>query len=458
MSLIDRKVCPEPKNWKELVYPEFSEYQLPSGTKVIYTQKPKLPITIISFMVEAGSKYDPAGGEGLAHLTALLLDEGAGDWDALELNAILEKRGLSLKVDANADFFTVSITGLSEDMNLMLKILSAVIFEPHFLLEDFERERDRMRNNIKQNKSHPQAMASFLFNKIVQGRKNNYCYLYATEESIENITLSDVTFFHAENIEPIKPVITVVSDLQYDLIEMGLTEHFNGKLGIHDPQPADSNYALKDLRIFILDRKGSSQTEIFAGVPIPRMGNGKRDYAITLVNTIFGGNFNSRLNKNLREEKGFTYGVSSYFRPFKDSTQFFTYTSVDTANTGASLLEILKEMNNIRKDISEEELEFAKQIIVRGHPFMFETYGYTASLMNGLVSRELPLSYYDSSGKEYLRVTLEEAFSAAKELMLLENLQIVFVGDYEEIIKTIPQPLLRGVVEVNEFGRVLIKE
>ncbi|MBK7866223.1 MAG: insulinase family protein [Ignavibacteriales bacterium] len=387
-----------------------------------------------------------------------MLEEGAGEWSALELNALLESRGLSLSASAQTDYLSVTIQGLSGDIDLMMKILSEVVYQPHFNLEDFERKIDRVRNNIKQAKNDPQSMAWFLFGLVMQGKRNGYTYQSATEESVENITLSDVTFFHAEHIEPIKPVFNVVSDLPYKEIESSIIYNFKSIPGIHDPEPVDTEFVYKDLRIFILDRKGSSQTEIAAGVPLPRMSNSLDDAAVLVVNNLYGGHFNSRLNKNLREEKGFTYGISSFMRPLKDSTQYIIMTSVDTGNTGPALIEILKELNDVRKNISNEELDFSKQFLIKGAPFKFETYHFVSMLMQSIVSRGLPLDYYSEQPIQFSKVDIENAITAANQYLLLENLQIVLVGDFEEILKTIPAPLLRGVVEINDSGKVIVRE
>ncbi|GAB1443487.1 hypothetical protein MASR2M39_23280 [Ignavibacteriales bacterium] len=458
MELVNRSSVPTPKTEKDFIYPTFEEHFLPNGSRVIYAAKTRLPITIVTLNIEAGSKYDPQGGEGLAQLTASLLEEGAGEWSALELNALLESRGLSLSANAQSDYLSVTIQGLSGDIDLMMKILSVVVYQPHFNLEDFERKIDKLRNNIKQAKNDPQSMAWFLFSLIVQGKRNGYAFQSATEESVENITLSDVTYFHSEHIEPVIPVFNIVSDLSYREIESSIIYNFKSIPGIHEPDPVDTDFVHKDLRIFILDRKGSSQTEILAGLPLPRIGDTLDDAALLVANNLYGGHFNSRLNKNLREEKGFTYGINSFFRPLKDSSQYMIMTSVDTGNTGPALIEILKELNDVRKNISEEELNFSKDLLTKGAPFKFETYHFMSMLMQLIVSRDLPLDYYSEQPKQFAKVDIHKAISAANKYLLLENMQIVLVGDYEEIVRTIPSPLMRGVVEINDSGRVIIRD
>lgn len=457
-SILDRSKAPSPSLKNAFTPPPFLEYFLQNGSRVIFQQKLGLPITVVTFIVEAGTKYDPQGGEGLAQLTASLLDEGAGEWDALQLNALLESRGLSLSVMAGNDDFEVSISGLSEDVDLMMKIVSEVVYDPHFKLEDFEREQDKIRNGIQQSKNQPQAMAWKLFGKIVQGRPNAYTSVGATEESIEEMTLSDVTFFHSERIEPTKPTFTIVTNLDYSKIEASIETHFKGRLGVHEAEKVDTAYALRDLRIFILDRKDAPQTEILGGFPMDPIKLDDTDLAISLVNNIFGGHFNSRLIKNLREEKGYTYGIHSFMLMNRQSGQYMVSTSVDTQNTGAALLEILKEMNLIRKEISEEELTFVKNQSTKSETFMFETYGMISALQRSIVQRDLPLDYFSVSRKRYNDITLDDAITSANKFLLLENMQIILVGDLEEIVKTIPNPLLRGVVEVNDNGKVILRE
>ncbi|KAB2907457.1 MAG: insulinase family protein [Ignavibacteriales bacterium] len=458
MIELNRAQPPLPNAKSEFNLPKFEEKFLQNGSRVIFHQKLGLPITTITFIVEAGSKYDPAGGEGLAQLTAALLDEGAGEFDSLALSALLESKGLTLRVFANNDYFEVNISGLSENIDLMLKIVSDVVYDPHFRMEDFERERDKIRNRIQQMKNQPEAMAWELLDKIIQGRPNCYTFTSANEESIEEITLSDVTFFHAEQIEPLKPVFTVVTDLPYNQVETAIHKHFLGKMGAHEPEKPDTGFALKDLRFFILDRKGAPQTEILGGFPTESLRSSREDEAFKLVNNLYGGHFNSRLMRNLREEKGYTYGVGSFLISMKDSSKFIISASVDTVNTGNALLEILKEMNDVRKNISDEELEFSRSQRVRGIPFMFETYDMISSLLRTIVELQLPLDYFENSRQELTRVTMEDAISAANHYLKLENLQFVLVGDREGILKTIPQPLLRGVVEINDRGKVIRRD
>ncbi len=458
MSQLNRTRPPLPELFKEFKLPLFEEKFLENGSRVVFHRKEKLPITVINFIVEAGAKFDPEGGEGLAQLTAALLDEGAGELDALALNALLESRGLSLGVYATNDNFVVSISGLSEDLDLMLKIVSDVVYDPHFKLEDFERELDRIRNSIKQMKNDPHSMAWILLDKIIQGRPNAYTFTGANEDSIEELTLSDVTFFHAERVEPLKPVFTVVTDLPYDDVEESLHKHFLGKMGVHEPEKADTDYALRDLRFYILDRKDSPQTEILAGFPLDNLCWTDHNYAFQLVNNLYGGHFNSRLMKNLREEKGFTYGAHSFMMRLRDSYKFLISTSVDTQNTGPAIIEIIKEMNDVRKNISEEELEFARSKQSKGSAFMFETYGMISMLQRTIIEANLPLDYFNRELKGLESATIDDAITAANQYFLMENLQFVLVGDREGIIKSMPQPLLRGVVEINDRGMVVVRE
>lgn len=182
------------------------------------------------------------------------------------------------------------------------------------------------------------------------------------------------------------------------------------------------------------------------------------DQAFKLVNGVYGGHFNSRLMKNLREEKGYTYGVGSAAEMMKESGKFLLNTSVDTANTGPAILEMLKEMNEVRKKISEEELEFSRNQIIRGMGFSFETYDMISALLGKIVERGLKLDHFETVKNELGLVTLEDAITAANRYLLMENLQFVLVGDKDEIIKSMPQPLLRGVVEINDRGMVLVRE
>ncbi len=458
MTNLNRSSAPVPSEGREFVFPKFEEKVLQNGSKVIFHQKPGLPITVVTFVVEAGSKFDPQGGEGLANLTSQLLDEGAGELDSLALSALLESKGLSLSIFATYDHFQVRISGLSDNIDLMIKIMSDVIYDPHLKNDDFERERDRVRNRIKQFKQHPQAMAWILLDKIIQGRPNAYAHSIATEESIEEITLSDVTFFHAERIEPLKPAFTVVSDLGYDEVEKALHAHFLGRMGIHEPEKVDTAFQHRDLRFFILDRKDSPQTEIQGGFPMECLETSRIDQAFKLVNGLYGGHFNSRLMKNLREEKGFTYGVGSATDMMQESGKFLLNTSVDTANTGPAIIEMLKEMNDVRKKISDEELEFSRNQMIRGMGFSFETYDMISALLGKIVERGLKLDHFETVKNELGLVTLEDAITAANRYLLMENLQFVLVGDKDEIIKSMPQPLLRGVVEINDRGMVLVRE
>lgn len=458
MTKFDRSVAPQPAQAGDFIFPEFEERFLKNGSRVVFHQKPGLPITSVTFIVEAGSKFDPEGGEGLANLTAQLLDEGAGELDSLGLNALLESKGLTLAVYATHDHFEVKISGLSDSIDLMMKIISDVVYDPHLRLEDFERERDKLRNRIKQFKQHPQAMAWILLDKIIQGRPNAYTYSMANEESVEELTLSDVTFFHAERIEPLKPTFTVVTDLTYEEVEKALHSHFLGKMGVHEPEKVDTAFQYRDLRFFILDRKDAPQTEIQGGFPIECLTTNRIDQAFKLVNDLYGGHFNSRLMKNLREEKGFTYGVGSMTEMMKESGKFLLNTSVDTPNTGPALIEMLKEMNDVRKRITEEELEFSRNQAIRGMGFSFETYDMISSLLRKIVERDLKLDHFETIRKELSLVTMDDAITAANKYLLMENLQFVLVGDRDGIIKSMPQPLLRGMVEINDRGMVIVRE
>lgn len=445
--LIDRTTKPKEKGKIDFHLPTIKRFTLSNGLKIIFVEKNNLPIVQFSFISQVGSKNDPADKKGLAYLTSLLIDEGAGEFDALQLDDKIESLGSILKCSADQDSFSISILSLKENLEESLNILSLIVSQPRFEEADFIREKQKLLTKILQLRDNPEYIASSAFRKILYKDSPYASPTIGYYKDVENIKTEAIKEFYNENITIDTSTLLVVGKIKIDDLKNLIEKYFSNwktkehkKIKFNRIPPTKTNY-------YFVHKDGAAQTQLRIGM-ISKGRKSKDFYARTIMNSILGGQFSSRINLNLREDKGFTYGASSSYQYNKHGGSFIVSTGVQSVHTRESISEILKELGKIRENISPEEVNFAKSYLIKRYPALFETYSQVASNLMLMTIHDLPDNYFDTYIVNLDKITIDEILSTAKENVLLDQMVILAVGDKKVVLPQLEKLSKNRIIEL----------
>jgi zinc protease len=431
--MLDRTIKPIPTGEIEFNLPEINKFELDNKLKVYFVKKNTLPIIQINFVIPSGSIYDPQNQNGIAKLTSMLLDESAGNLSGLEIADKLETLGAILNINTNKEFTTLSLLTLKENLVKSLEIISLIITSPDFNKTDFERELLRLKNQIIQLNDDPSYIASDEFIKTVY---NGTPFEFATNgslETIKNIAEEKIKSFYSVRYLPNKSYVITVGDTNQDELNKLLNTFF-GHWQINEPVIISSTTVKKTSRqIVFIDKPNAAQSELRVG-HFSKGRNSDDFYARTVLNSIIGGQFSSRINLNLREDKGYTYGVNSNYSYNSLGSTFTISTSIKTENTIEAVKEILFELENVKSTITEEEITFSKSYLIRRYPSLFETYSQVAANISLLPIFNLQDDYFENYISNLNSVNLREVSKAANDAILLDEMVIIVLGN-KSIIK-----------------------
>lgn len=333
--------------------------KLPNGMTLWLLERHTLPLVAVSVSVPVGSADDPSGKEGLASITADMLDEGAGTRSAIDVSTALQDLGVNLSTRTTLDGTLLSLTVLKKNFGQAFGILADVVARPRFEEKEWKRVSDLWKNSLIKRADDPNGVARVVGQIAVFGR--NHPYGHPTDgflSSAGNIDLAAVKAFHASQYRPERLVLAVAGDITKDEISRAVTDAF-GSWKASGPAPEASPPApapSKAPALVLVDRPDAPQSVI--AVTRPGIVLQDPDAPLyDLVNTALGGSFTSRLNQNLREDHGWTYGAGSAFTETKRGGAFAARAAVETKHTGPALDEMLKELRNMAaKGLTEDEL------------------------------------------------------------------------------------------------------
>jgi len=328
------------------------------------------------------------------------------------------------------------------------------LLKPSFNENDFIREKKKLITRIMQSKDEPEYLADQIFDRIILGKSNYYSSpVSGYEETVESISVDEVKAHYKKFFSPSNSSLIIVGDAnQGELVNL-LNKYFSDWNNIQNDISLLISSVEPSKKVYLHHKEGSVQSEIRVG-HITSKRNQKDYFQRYLLNTILGGQFTSRINLNLRERNGYTYGATSRFQYFKDTAFFEVSTSVGIENTTNALKEILSEIDNIHNGVSDKELEFAKSSITKKFPLNFETYRQITSGVAGKILYNLPDNYFDTYIQNVNAVTKSEVDQATKEFILNDKLTIVLVGDKNILLQKLSE-LQFEIVEVDLFGEVI---
>ena len=417
--------------------PKPAESKLRNGMTLMVIEDHRAPTITVTLSIPASTYNEPADLPGLADATAELMRLGtqsaARTRDSRQIAETLADLGASLSVSAGQNSFDVRFTTLSENLDAVLELFADVLLHPSFPQEEIDKWKTRMLSFLQQARTQPGFLADERMQQLLyEGDPRSR--VAPTPEAIKNITREKMVEFHNANYRPSGALVGVVGDVTVKQIAPKLEKVFTEWKGSPSKLPdLPLRQPIGEKKIILIHRPNSVQTYLLvANRAIDRR---SPDYfATTVMNRVLGGGPAGRLFRNIREEKGYTYGISSSFSAGYYTNHFSTASSVRTEVTGPALEEILKEFRDIReRAIPGEEFDGAKRAMVAAFALNLENAGN--SLRNAMMAREhgFPADYWDTYPEKLMQVTAAEAQRVAKKYVPVDTMQVVAVGDATKI-------------------------
>lgn len=428
----DRSGPPALGKAKNLQLPAIQKFTLSNGLPVVLMEKHTVPLVQVNLLLQTGSFDDPAGKEGLAGIVMDLLDEGAGEYDALQLADEIDFLGASIGTFSRAFSSEIDCSTPVAKLDGALKLMSTIALKPTFSETELERVRKLRLNGLLTAYDEPTTIATRAFNKLLFDVSAPYGK-FANEQSIKSYTKSDLESFHTRNFVTGNCTLIIVGDVTKASITPLLEKYFSPlPAGAVTNAPKPTPRQIKGRTIYLVDKPGAAQSVIRIG----KIGTSRGDAAyndIVIMNTILGGSFASRLNTNLREEHGYSYGAGSGFNFWSVPGPFTANSSVQTDVTGPALGEFFNEFKKMRQPMPEADLTRGKNYEALGYAGNFETNQSIAVALSELVMFQLPDNYFNSYIDKTLAVTKKGVEAAAKKYITPDNMLIVVVGDRAKI-------------------------
>jgi len=447
----DRSSPPNSSELNKLNLPSILNFNLSNEIPVYLMKKNDVPIVQFILQINTGDYNDPKDKIGLSSFTASLLDEGANGFTSLELADEVDYLGANLSTISNRHSTWISLNIPKSKLNEGLKLLHLVVLKPNLEEMELNRLKEKSLTSLFQQKSDPNAIARRAFNFVFY-KQHPFGYSLS-ENSINNITISDVKKYHSDYYRSNNSKFFIAGDITQSEVIKLLEKYFLDweKSTIPDSKPIKQFDEIKGLKIFIIDKPEAAQSIIRIG----HYGQSRKSpdyFPITLMNTILGGSFTSRLNYNLREVNGFTYGARSYFIMGNDIGPFIALSSVQTNSTSQSIKEFFNEFIKIKENVTEEEVLGAKNYLALGYPNNFESISDYASQLALLVNLELPIDSFINYTKNINNVTKDEIINSAKKYIDTKNIVVVVVGDKEKVLENIEN------LELGEINELTIEQ
>jgi predicted Zn-dependent peptidase len=433
---LDRTKQPTAGPTPVLHVPAWTRTQLANGATLIVSERHNLPLVNFSITFVGGAnQFEPVERRGVASMTASMLSEGTTTKTGDQLSDALQLLGTSVSAGVGSEEGSVSFVSTTKNFEPTLAILADMMLNSTFPAEALERLRARTLVNLTQAKDQPTIVGSQVFAKVLYGSGHPYGQR-ATEASVKAITRDDVIAFQKAYYQPGRAIITVVGDITPAQAKAAVEKRLTGWTKGGDKPSFDYPKLpeLQPAKIYFVDKPGSAQSVVNIGLPGPPR-NTPDYFALQVLNTILGGQFQSRLNANIREQKGYSYGVNSGFSYGKGPGAFRAGGSIFSDKTDAALIEFMKELKGIvgEKPVTDEEITTAKEALIQGLPQRFASVSAISGAITSLVVQGLPEDFYQTYATKVSAVTKEDLLRVAKKYIDLNHLAIVIVGDRSSV-------------------------
>jgi zinc protease len=452
---LDRTKPPAPGPVPELKVPSWTTGKLANGAQLIVAERHDLPLGYFSIAFEGGAnQLERADKLGVAAFTAAMLREGTKTRSAEQLALDLQLLGTNVGIGIGDESGSVSFLSTTEKFEPTLQLLADMLLNSTFPADALERLRQQRLVSLANQNAQPGFIANRVFARVVYGAEHPYG-LTADADTIKSVTRDDIVELHQEYFRPGRAIVTVAGDIDASgakaAIEKALAGWSAG--GSKPPFAYPKLPEPRETTIYLVDRPGSKQSVIDIGLPGPPRST--PDYmALQVMNFILGGHFQSRLNANIREEKGYSYGVSSGFSYGKGPGPFRAGGDIVSDKTDAALVEFMKELRGIQggRPVTDEEMQTAKDTLIQRLPGQFASVQSVAGAITGIYLQGLPEDYYQNYAKNVRAVTKEDVLRVAKQYVDLGRLNIVVVGDLKSIEGPLKATGLAPIVVLDPYG------
>ena len=414
--------------------PMAKRFRLQNGLTVLLVENHRLPIVASTLVLRSGSAQDPQDLPGLSGFTSSMLDEGTQKRDALAIANELHSLGATLNTGSSVDGSTIGCRSLKQTAGATMSILSDVALHPAFPTKDVERVRDERVTVLLQQRDSPNQTASRIMWNCLYGPTHPYGHIsLGTADALKKISRDDMMHFYQAYYTPQNAALVLVGDLNEAEARKLASDALGTWTGppTETPRPPQGNMIAS--RVVIVDKAGMPQTALRV-VQLGLMRSDPDFEKLDLANTILGGLFSSRINLNLREEHGYTYGAFSALSENRGQGPFLIGTSVRTDVTGASIGEIFKEVRSmVEKPVTDDELKMAKESTIRTLPAQFQTTGGTAGTIATLYLYDLPPDYYQTLPGRIALITGSDVQAVSKRYFVPDRMLVIAVGDRSKI-------------------------
>ena len=431
----DRSVIPPAGDNPAITLPQIWRGALNNGVRVLGARNDETPTTALSLRIDAGQRDEGLDQLGLAALTAGMLNESTARSTVEELSDRLQMLGSTVQIGASDNYTTATVRSLTRNLDETLAIVAEKLLEPKFDPADFARVQAQTMQAIAQTRDQAGATAQTVYDMLLLGRDNPIAHLgMGLPETVSALTVDDVRDFYAARYSPSIASLVVVSDLdEAELLpKLAVLEAWQGPAV--DAAPLGPFPDTGATRLYLVDKPGAAQSEIRIGKRALAYDATGEYYRAGLANFALGGAFNSRINMNLREDKGYTYGARSQFTGNVDYGLFTASAAVRTDATAASIVELEKEIRGYATDgITPEELAFTRNAIGQRDALSYETSFQKLGFLSRILTYDLDDDFVDRQNEILAAISADELNDLAARHLTLDDMIIVVVGDQATI-------------------------
>jgi zinc protease len=432
---IDRSVQPSPAALRPFAPPVPQRQRLSNGMELLVVEKRSIPVVAFGLIFKTGAAMDPVALPGLASFTTAMLQEGTNTRSSSDIANEFEFIGSHLAAVTGRERTELVVETMSRHWPKALEVLADLLQNPTFPEEELERLRNERVTALRRIKDDPAALAGWVTPALMYGRDSSYGHpATGTEKALESLTRVDLVGHFQKSYGPESATLIVVGDVSVEEVVKLTEEHLggwngNGRGGGDEGEKGDSP-AIEGTTLYLMDKPGAAQSVVRVGhVGVQRQ---HPDYfPLSLLNLLFGGQFSGRLNMNLREDKGYSYGYHSSIQWHSRSSLLLAGGAVQTSVTREAVAETLREFKDISggRPVSEVEFQAAKAAELLQFPSSFETPGQVLGRLAEIVSSDLPHDYYQTFTANIEAVSLSDVQRVAQEHVRSDQLVLLVVGD-----------------------------
>jgi len=454
----DRSVAPQPEPNPLVDLPPIWDTRLANGVRLLAVPNTETPTVTLQAVFAMGQRDEPAGKAGLSNLTARMMGEATLQRSSAEFSEALERIGASLSVSSGQYETTVTLNVLSKHFDAGMALMMERILEPAFTEEDFNRVKAQLMESLMQARKSGSALADRALGAVLVGPDNPLSYPGAgLPSTVEPITLADVKAFYSAHIPAHLQGVLVSTSLPQDDLLTGMEALGALETSAAVREPINDLPQIEGRVLYLVNKKGAAQSTLRMGHPSLKYDALGDYYLANLMNFNLGGTLDSRINLNLREDKGYTYGIYSGFSGGPELGSFRISSEVNKDATAAALNEVIGELEAYSAEgMTEDEYAFMQSSIGQSDARSYETPGAKLGLLSQVLRYDLPLDYRKQQKSLMLETDRETLNRLAARLIQPENMAIVVVGDVPEILPQL-EPLGMPVKLLDEDGMEMMQ-